>query len=258
MSTVFVDPDSQVPPVYVSAPWPRRPATPPPTLAPLLNQNAGLPVCMVRAIVNDSVDGAPVMGARIEYKLSSYDVDDGYVAPLPVEVTTDVFGEAFVNLWPNELGAVETVYNVKIVANGKTLRVTAAVPNVPEADLHLIAQLPPWPGESQGSFISGEVYGWMVRAEEAAQAAEASEAAAKTSEINAGISEDAADADAKQARELAPHAGAAPPAATPETALVPGRKWFNTTNGKEYIFYDDGTSQQWVEAAGFYYVEIPA
>ena len=156
----------QIPRTYISAPWPRRPAASVLLVPPFakLAANGGVPVCMVRTIVNDSIDGTPVQGAVVEFVLSSFDVDDGYVAPLKATVYTDEFGEAFISLWPNELGAVETVYNVKIIANGKTLRVTCTVPNTPEADLHLIAQLPPWPGQSQGQFLSGEVYDWMLRA----------------------------------------------------------------------------------------------
>lgn len=178
----------QIPATYTSGPWPRKPQVAAlllPTPTAIGDPNDGVQTCMVRTIVNDSVDGTPIAGATVTWKLVGYDVNDGYVAPHPITVETDEFGEAFISVWPNELGAVETYYEVKIVANGKSLRLTAPVPAVPEADLHLIAGLPPYPGQSQGQFISSEVYGWMVRAETAAISAESSETDAETAASNA-------------------------------------------------------------------------
>lgn len=201
----------QIPATYTSGPWPRKPQVAAlllPTPTAIGDPNDGVETCMVRTIVNDSVDGTPIAGATVTFKLVGFDVNDGYVAPHPVTVETDEFGEAFISVWPNELGAVETYYEVKIVANGKTLRVNAPVPNVPEADLHLIAGLPPYPGQSQGSFISSEVYGWMVRAENAAIESEASATDAETAASNAQqfLGETQAFSEAAHTSELNAHA----------------------------------------------------
>jgi hypothetical protein len=51
---------------------------------------------------------------------------------------------------------------------------------------------------------------------------------------------------------LAPHVGPTPP-----VGPIPGKQWTNTNNGKTYTWYDDGNSSQWVESAGFYYVDDP-
>lgn len=39
------------------------------------------------------------------------------------------------------------------------------------------------------------------------------------------------------------------------TSPVPGKDWVKASTGKRYTLMDDGTSQQWVELAGFYYVD---
>lgn len=51
--------------------------------------------------------------------------------------------------------------------------------------------------------------------------------------------------------------GPNPPPDSAEFPLIDGRGWFDTDNGKTYIFFDDGDTQQWVENAGFYYVDDP-
>jgi hypothetical protein len=109
-----------------------------------------LTTCDVICIVNDDT-GAAVAGAKIDAKLSSYEVHDGFVVPQLVSGATDQNGRVTLSLWPNELGAVESVYLVTITApNGKRLKTTAVVPNVNSTFLHLITELPPYEGKSEG------------------------------------------------------------------------------------------------------------
>ncbi|WP_020380557.1 SGNH/GDSL hydrolase family protein [Pseudacidovorax intermedius] len=111
-----------------------------------------LPTCQVRVVVFDSAGGAPVAGAQVQAQLSSYDVGDGYVVPRLVVGTTDIDGEAFLDLWPNQLGSSESFYTVTITApNGKRLRTIAVVPNQASADLQDIAELPPYEGRPEAA-----------------------------------------------------------------------------------------------------------
>ncbi|MET3514357.1 hypothetical protein ABIC63_002129 [Pseudacidovorax sp. 1753] len=117
-----------------------------------------LPTCQVRVVVFDSAGGAPVAGAQVQAQLSSYDVGDGYVVPRLVVGTTDIDGEAFLDLWPNQLGSSESFYTVTITApNGKRLRTIAVVPNQPTADLQDIAELPPYDGKPDAAIYLNTV-----------------------------------------------------------------------------------------------------
>jgi hypothetical protein len=110
MSAILNEDDGQIPRTYVSAQ-----AAPPQdggALAPgaKLAQNGGVPVCMVRPC--QRLGGRhPVAGATVTYRLSGYDVDDGYVGRWR-RSTTDVMGVVHPAV-PNELGAVATYCDVK-------------------------------------------------------------------------------------------------------------------------------------------------
>ncbi len=184
--------------------------------------------CAVRCVVWDSEGGEPVPGAKVTATLSGYEVypAQGYVVPHETTATTDVNGECILNLWPNELGAVESNYTIKIQALRKTLKTYAVIPNQPTCDLWTVAELPPYDGLDNGSLILAQVIAAMnttLAARDAAAAsataADASEAAAATSEANADISEAAAAASAGSASTSAgAAAGSASAAAGSATA----------------------------------------
>jgi hypothetical protein len=98
-----------------------------------------LPLCAVTCIVNEQ-DGDAYPGGTITAQLSETDHYDGlFVVPQQQSATIDATGTAVLNLWPNVLGTVGTVYKVKItLLGGKTIRGTAIVPNAATAFLHEI------------------------------------------------------------------------------------------------------------------------
>lgn len=109
---------------------------------------SNIPTCAVQSIIRDSVGGEPLANATVQARLSSYEIYEGFVVPQDVTTQTDAEGAMVLNLFPNELGVAESFYEIKIIApNGKTLRTTAVVPNLPTVELSEIAGLPPYPGQ---------------------------------------------------------------------------------------------------------------
>jgi hypothetical protein len=47
--------------------------------------------------------------------------------------------------------------------------------------------------------------------------------------------------------------GATPGLTPPAVNVRPGNLWFNTANGKLFVYYNDGTSSQWVQSPSFYF-----
>lgn len=93
-------------------------------------------------------DGEPEPGASFEFSLNRYEVYEGFVVPERVSGIADETGSCVIDLWPNQLGTTESVYDVKMRSTtGKTQRITASVPNEAAAFLHDIAMLPPYPGK---------------------------------------------------------------------------------------------------------------
>lgn len=93
-------------------------------------------------------DGEPEPGASFEFSLNRYEVYEGFVVPERVSGIADETGTCVIDLWPNQLGTTESVYDVKMRSTtGKTQRITASVPNEVTANLHDIAMLPPYPGK---------------------------------------------------------------------------------------------------------------
>lgn len=167
-----------------------------------------IPTCRVRAVITDSDGGLPIAGAVITAQLSSYEVsgDVGYVVPQFVTAETDAAGQAFLDLWPNQLGSASSFYNIKIVSpNGKQLRTTAVVPNQPTADLHAIAELPVYDGKPDGAIVISEVMAArdvaVAGAETATSARDAALNAKGTAETKAA--EAAAAKDSASASEIA-------------------------------------------------------
>lgn len=148
-----------------------------------------LPTCAVTCNVYDQ-SGNPERGATITARLSSYEVYQGYVVPNIVTGTTDSNGICVLNLWPNQLGAVESLYRITISPKtGRSLRTTATVPNQSTALLHLISELPPYDGKTDGQLILDEAVAAGAVAVSKAAEASASATAAATSETNAATSE---------------------------------------------------------------------
>jgi hypothetical protein len=76
-------------------------------------------------------DGFDIAKARIIATLTTRVVYAGYVMPKRTEVETDSAGVAVLNLWPNELGATVSQYQIKIqdITTGKAFTVYASIPN---------------------------------------------------------------------------------------------------------------------------------
>lgn len=110
-----------------------------------------IPTCAVRAVVRSSVGGTPIAGARVSAKLIGFEKYQGLVVPLLVTETTDALGVATLHLFPNELGAAASFYEIKVTGLGATLRVTAVVPNLAVCTLEDIMNLDPYPGEGGGT-----------------------------------------------------------------------------------------------------------
>lgn len=167
-----------------------------------------LPVCRVHCAVHDN-DGSPIKGATITARLNRFEVFQGYVVPDLETSTTDDAGAAVLALWPNALGATSSSYDVRILApNGKALRLMATVPNVAEAHLHEIANLPPYEGKPDGQLIIdaavaavAPAVGAKIAAEVAQGASETARDAAQLAQSGAESAEAAAEAfrDAAQA-----------------------------------------------------------
>lgn len=135
--------------------------------------------------------GVSVSGAVITAQLSSFDVDNGYISPTMVQVTTDEDGRAVLNLWPNENGSTASFYKVKIFTpSGKTLSLNAVVPNTRSARLEAIALLPPYPGKPDGFIVVEECLEAAARAQRASeQAGSAAFSSAESAELAKKFSE---------------------------------------------------------------------
>lgn len=155
--------------------------------------------CAVSCQVNDQ-NNLPVEGAVISATLSAVEVYQGYVTPETVNAVTDDNGQAVLNLWPNQLGAVSSYYKIRIVTPlGRTLRTTAVVPNAPTAQLHLISELPPFEGKTQSRVLLESVVDAGVAVEAKAQTAKtALQATITASQIAAAELKNAVDAANKK------------------------------------------------------------
>ncbi len=110
----------------------------------------GLQTCAVTCVMHGQ-DGQPEAGATFEAKLNRFEIYQGYVVPEVVRGTADENGVCVLNLWPNQLGATESLYDVKMRStSGRSLTVQAVVPSELTANLHEISLLPPFPGKLDG------------------------------------------------------------------------------------------------------------
>lgn len=109
-----------------------------------------LQTCAVTCVMHGQ-DGQPEAGATFEAKLNRFEIYQGYVVPEVVRGTADENGVCILDLWPNQLGATESLYDVKMRSTtGRSLTVQAVVPSELTANLHEISLLPPFPGKLDG------------------------------------------------------------------------------------------------------------
>lgn len=170
-----------------------------------------IPTCAVSARLYDQ-NGLPVVGASITAQLDRYEIHDGYVVPQRVEAITDANGFAVLNLWPNALGSVSSLYKIKVQpVDAKSYSTVAMVPNLPTADLSSIAQLPPIDGKTdfqqyfeQAVVISeGMVDGAQTARDAAVVARTAAEEAGEQAQASASSAGSSATAATDQARAAA-------------------------------------------------------
>lgn len=137
--------------------------------------------------------GLPVNKAVVTAKLSTLEVQAGlgYVVTEKVSGVTDVTGNLILPLWPNQLGTTESHYNITI-KNPDTGKIEQLIATIPNNDcyLHAVANLPAYPGKSDGQLAIDEA----IAAVAPAQAAKISaEAAAATATAQALIATSAAN-----------------------------------------------------------------
>lgn len=98
-------------------------------------------------------NGNPVVGATVTAVLNRVDVDPavGYVMPEEITGTSDENGICVLRLWPNQLGSTQSQY-IFLIENPDTEQVLKLLATVPDANcnLHLVANLPAYPGKSDG------------------------------------------------------------------------------------------------------------
>lgn len=185
-----------------------------------------IPICLVRCRFR-APDGQPLVGSRVIALLTTSETYNGFIVPQRVEATTDGDGMATLGLWPNQLGSRASSYNVKIMYGGgpsQSARIT--VPNVDTIDMHLIAELPAYPGKTDGQLIVDEVIAAAAPAVAAKDAAEsarddaalfAENARAKAAEASASA------ASAADASRLTVGTVTTAPAGSSATATITGQ-----------------------------------
>lgn len=201
-------------------------------------------------------------GTRVSAVLDQLEIYQGLVAPRQVQALT-VAGVAVLHLFPNNpttgLGTTGSSYLVSAGWPGSAgFAVTCQIPNN-DCTLDAIADrdvLPPLDAAQVA----------LAGAQAASGSAGSSATSAATSASNAVDNANAAynfrqqaAISAASALSASNAASASLPAtgATPPLSPTPGKEWTSSVTGKRYTWYDDGTSAQWVESAGFYYVDDP-
>ena len=207
-------------------------------------------------------NGVSIPGAVFVFKLNQTELYNGFVVPSEVTGTADINGTVVVQLFPNVLGTVGSLYKVNAiepVTGRRFLKASASVPNAACDLMNILTDLPPAAidGASQAvidaraardaSGVSAAASGVSASASAAsAAAALASQAASGTSatnsataNTNAGLARDAAVV-ARLAAELAldsfddRYLGAkavAPTLDNDGNALLVGALYFDTVIG---------------------------
>jgi hypothetical protein len=183
--------------------------------------------------------GNPVAAAKIVVKLDRTDVDtaSGYVFPEQIVATADTDGTAVLALWPNELGATSSSYKVEITNpdTGKIEHLTATIPNA-DCYLHQVANLPSYPGKSDGQLavdaatsaiapaLAAKADAEAAAATATTKAGEASTAAASAAASVAAIGTSVSDASTAAGNALTAKNAA-------DTAAALAQSWATKTDG---------------------------
>jgi hypothetical protein len=155
----------------------------------------------VTVIVNDQ-NGLAVSGALISARLDSPEISSGYVLPHKVDAVANASGVAVLALWPNQLGATQSQYEIKI-KNPKTQKTTQLVATIPDIDcfLHAVANLPAYTGKIEGQIALDAAIALVAEINADASAIAASTASATASKNAAALSASSASTDAASALE---------------------------------------------------------
>jgi len=211
-------------------------------------------------------DGSPWVGARLRFRLDTdtHDVEALYPVADVVAVT-DENGSFRVRLWPNELGATESRYEVTL-PSGQKKRITVPA-GTTDIELGLLIEAGVTPADPQyptlvtyvdqlvKEEVSGQIGAAVAQTAQDADRAEAARAAAEAARDEATIARTAAEAarDAAQAAAAQSEAAAAV-AHTDDALYLPelpaspaiGRRIYSVEWRKPYWW--DG--ETWRDATG--------
>jgi len=153
-----------------------------------------IPICRVLCYMHDQ-NGNPEAGATFEAVLNSFEIYNGYVVPERVKAVANEEGFCELLLWPNQLGALGSAYDIRMKSTtGRILVVHAVVPALETANLHEVAGLPVYPGKFDG----------QVQVESALEAAIAASNSATTAlGVLVGVTDQATVANASVATSTA-------------------------------------------------------
>ncbi|HEY0214460.1 MAG TPA: hypothetical protein VGC40_12890 [Paenirhodobacter sp.] len=72
--------------------------------------------------------GEPVVGGKISFALSGFDLDEAIVIPTTIEATIAADGTGVVNLWPNIAGLRNTSYKLTVgMASGTKVEIGSII-----------------------------------------------------------------------------------------------------------------------------------
>lgn len=171
----------------------------------------------------DDTSGA-LEGAKVNAKLNRTEVYQGHIVPKFTTATTDVNGDATLNLWPNVLGSTESSYEITIT-DPNSRNIASFLATIPNSACNLwdVANLPAYPGKSDS--------------QRAADAALVSETAAAASETAAAGSETAAAVTYDTFDDRYLGAKATPPTLDNDgDALITGALYFDTVDDATYAW----------------------
>ena len=194
-------------------------------------------------------DGSSIAGAKFTARLNQTEIYNGFVVPATVTATADVNGLAVLNLWPNALGVVGSLYKITgaDATDGRFLKAFASVPNAACDLMNILTDVPPAAidGASQAVIDARAA---RDASGVSASASAASAAAALASQTASGASASTATAQAAAALvslNLMKSQSYGPLSADP--ALDPlgnaptlGDEYFNTTTSFKRVFRATG------------------
>lgn len=209
-----------------------------------------IPTCDVLCVVHDSL-GNPSSGATITATLSRPEIYQGFVVPRQTSAKTDADGSAVLALWPNQLGSNASYYNIRITSrDGRSVAMTATIPNATSVNLHEVVSLPTYPGKPDGLLIVEQAVSAAALAADAKVAAEAARDIAVSAGLSASASNDQAQAAVVDVFNHYYGASATDPTSRPDgTAMQIGDEYFNTATGVRKVYAGGGAGWQDTSAA---------